>query len=229
MKAERHEFDRVMHLSNWWTFSTRAAWRVADMVAGTSMRGRGLAEIPQIPRTLGLHKPTIDPGRAERRSAPTAGIAMMLSPSQFGRWMRVFDMDFGERWAGSGTCDPCACGSLRTFSNAHDISATLAQRDGDHNKKTEKPEKLPEKSEGRPVLSTTTPPTTLPDLTKYVSAFKSIQSASRTCKNLKPTVVVTPKDPVRSPISPLFFLRLNDPIREISGLARPSAITIWSV
>ncbi len=175
MKAERHEFDRVIHLSNWWTFSTRAAWRVADMVAGTSMRGRGLAEIPQIPRTLGLHKPTIDPGGAERRSAPTAGIAMMLSPSQFGRWMRVFDMDFG------------------------------AQRDGDHNKKTEKPEKLPEKSEGRPVLSTTTPPTTLPDLTKYVSDFKSIQSASRTCKNLKPTVVVTPKDPVRSPISPPFF------------------------
>jgi hypothetical protein len=49
------------------------------------MRGRGTDATLQIERTAGLHKPTTESGGEFFTSEATAGIAIMLSPSQFGR------------------------------------------------------------------------------------------------------------------------------------------------
>jgi len=58
---------------------------VAEKDAGISIRGIGAAATFQIERTAGLHSPTTESGGELRTSAATAGIAIMLSPSQFGR------------------------------------------------------------------------------------------------------------------------------------------------
>jgi hypothetical protein len=92
INAPRHEFGRTIHRPKSCGRSSSRLFSVAERVAGISINGRGTEATLQIERTAGLHRPTTESGGEFFTSEATAGIAIMLSPSQFGRWIRVFFM-----------------------------------------------------------------------------------------------------------------------------------------